>query len=51
MVRLLQEAFYLGGSVALVWLVLLPAVILLVVCAVYVLAETFHDFWKRRGWS
>ena len=51
MVRLLQEAFYLGGSVALVWLVLLPAVILLVVCALYILAETFHDFWKRRGWS
>ena len=51
MVQLLREAFYLGGSVALVWLVLLPAVILLVVCAVYVLAETFHDFWKRRGWS
>ena len=38
MVRLLQEAFYLGGSVALVWLVLLPAVILLVVCAVYILS-------------
>lgn len=51
MVRLLQEAFYLGGSVALVWLVLLPAVILLVVCAVYILVETFHDIWKRRGWS
>ena len=51
MVRLLQEAFYLGGSVALVWLVLLPAVVLLAVCAVYISAETFHDFWKRRGWS
>lgn len=51
MVRLLQEAFYLGGSVALVWLLLLPAVILLVVCAVYILAETFYDIWKRRGWS
>ena len=25
MVQLLQEAFYLGGSVALVWLVLIPA--------------------------
>ncbi|WP_295584446.1 hypothetical protein [uncultured Oscillibacter sp.] len=50
MVQLLQEAFYLGGSVALVWLVLLPAVILLVVSAVYILAETFHNYWKRRGW-
>lgn len=47
MISLFQSALYLSGCVAVVLLLILPAVFLAVVCTVYMVFEAFW-FWRER---
>ncbi|WP_455580806.1 hypothetical protein [Dysosmobacter sp.] len=48
MLELLQAAFYMGGSFVFIGLLFLPAVLLVVVSAVYIISEAIHNFRARR---
>ena len=49
MFSLVWNLMLLGGSVAFYGLLLLPAVFLLVVSAIYIVFDTIHDF-RKRDW-
>ena len=50
MLKLLQAAFLMGGNMVFFELLFLPAVILLGISIVYIVADAIHTFRMRRGW-
>ena len=49
MLGLLGSAVYLGGSLVIVWLLLLPVAFLLLVSILYIVADAIRGFRERRG--